>query len=95
MGIVKASVAVAMGLFGSASLMASPVLPSVAKISFVPSAPVVGVRLGAGSRVGVARSGKGSSIAPAAVGIGVLAVLAGTAGIVAGTSDNGGGSTSP
>ncbi len=89
--ILNLVVAVTIGSLAAASLMAAPILPHAANFS---ATPVTGARIGVGARVGTARTRGSSNVAPALIGVGVLAVLGGVAGIAAATSGHGGGNNS-
>jgi hypothetical protein len=68
--------AVAIGLAGSAAVVAAPVLPSVANFSAATATPVAGTKIGGAGRAGVKRSHDSSNIAPLFIGLGVLAAAA-------------------
>jgi len=97
MGIMKASVALAIGLLGAASAIADPVLPAVANVSIVPVSSAAGDRIGSSGRVGVSHSKDSSNLASgAAIAIAVLAVGAVGAGVYSGVhGGHGSSSVSP
>ena len=81
--------AVAIGLAGSAAVVAAPVLPSVANFSAAPTTPVAGTKIGGAGRAGVKRSHDSSNIAPLFIGLGVLAAAGVAGGVAAATSGGG------
>jgi len=95
----KVIIAIAAGVLASASVVAAPVLPSVASLPAGAMAPAAGTKLDGASRTGMKHARGSSDLAPAMIGLGVLALAGAGAGIAAATSggghSNGGATVSP